>query len=250
MRVGWHQHSRPMVSIKIPTPRNYQRGIQVFAAAAHQLCDGRAIDRAIVAVPGILDNDRRIMTGSPHLRTWIGRSIARDLESALHTRVQLENDADLAAVGEAIYGAGRSFRVVGYIAIGTGIGGALVVDKKLVRGRTTFEPGHMLVEPNKDWESCLGGKQLQRRFGSEWKRWTRTNWNWAEQKLAIGLVNVVNMWSPDIIVVSGSVGQHKHLRLNVVQHSVRRQLQTIRTCPPIRRGTLHDLAGLRGARVI
>lgn len=57
----------------------------------------------------------------------------------------LANDADLVGLGEAVYGAGKGYKVVAYFTVSTGVGGARIVNKRIDKGVFSFEPGWQYV---------------------------------------------------------------------------------------------------------
>jgi glucokinase len=97
--------------------------------------------------------DRRrgtISYASELLPGWTGLDLARELQAALELPVSVENDVNAMALAEAHFGAGRDFRHALYITVGTGIGGALIVDGRLWHGATwtAGELGHLVVDWN------------------------------------------------------------------------------------------------------
>jgi glucokinase len=91
-----------------------------------------------------------ISYASELLPGWTGLELARELQAALELPVSVENDVNAMALAEAHFGAGRDFRDALYITVGTGIGGALIVDGRLWHGATwtAGELGHLVV----DWD--------------------------------------------------------------------------------------------------
>ena len=104
-----------------------------------------------IGVPGACDYEKgciRIETNVPGLKDY---PIVEDLENTFHMPVRIENDANVAGLGEAVYGAGRDYPTVFYITISTGIGGAFIVNKQIVTGRKGFggEIANLIVDPNR-----------------------------------------------------------------------------------------------------
>lgn len=112
---------------------------------------GAAIAGAGVAVAGPTDHERGVIYDPPNLAGWgretaFGPLLARELEET----VQIENDANAAALGEAWVGAGRGVPDLVYITVSTGIGGGLILGGRLHRGAngTAGEIGHVVVDPD------------------------------------------------------------------------------------------------------
>jgi glucokinase len=103
-----------------------------------------------VAAAAFIDADRRRVRGATYLVDWRDRPFAADLADRLQLPVVVENDADAAAWGEYRYGAGRGTRSLVLATVGTGIGGGIVIDGRLVTGGFGLggEIGHLQVVPD------------------------------------------------------------------------------------------------------
>ena len=102
-----------------------------------------------IGVPGIMDMQTGMMRDSPNLPGWADYPVRAEIERRLGTPVILENDANCAAFGEKWLGAGRHVGDLAMLTLGTGVGGAIVMDGKIWHGMTGMagEFGHMTVEP-------------------------------------------------------------------------------------------------------
>lgn len=112
---------------------------------------GLGSPRAIgVAVPGPLDVYTGIVKAAPHVAAWRGYPLRSKLETLIGRSIVLENDANAWALGEFWRGAARGRREVVLLTLGTGVGGGLIIDGKLVHGRSGMagELGHVTVEPD------------------------------------------------------------------------------------------------------
>lgn len=101
-----------------------------------------------VAAPGTIDRRRGVVRNSPNLRGWDAVPVVQMLETAFRVPVALENDANAAALGEHIFGAGRGFRNMVFITVSSGVGGGIILDGRLYRGATgaAGEVGHMVLD--------------------------------------------------------------------------------------------------------
>lgn len=104
------------------------------------------------SMPGAVNNDTGIIGGSSAIDYIHDFPIRQALSERLGMTVVMENDANCAALGEAWTGAGRDFTDLAYLVIGTGVGGALVQDKKVIHGSHQHggEFGYMVM--NDDYE--------------------------------------------------------------------------------------------------
>nr|WP_290458744.1 ROK family protein [Dubosiella newyorkensis] len=103
-----------------------------------------------IVVPGLIDQEKGIITAANNLPKLIDYPLKKQLEQDLGKPVILANDVKAAAYGEAISGAGKDDAIVYYISISTGIGGAAVIDQKLLSGFHGFagEVGNVIVDPH------------------------------------------------------------------------------------------------------
>lgn len=109
-----------------------------------------------LGVPGLVDQDTGDLLFAPNLR-WKDVAIKRLLSVAFPgAPVFVENEANLAALGEYFYGAAKGYDDVLYISTGVGLGGAIVRRGQIVRGKSGFaaEFGHMTVDPNGELCNC------------------------------------------------------------------------------------------------
>ena len=112
-----------------------------------------------VATAGPIDPANGIILTPPSLPTWHNLPIKKYLEEAFRLPVWVESDADMAAIGEHRFGAGRGFDRLVYFTISTGIGGGIIIDGQLLRGSkiSAAEIGHIIVDPQGPQCNC-GGK--------------------------------------------------------------------------------------------
>ena len=170
------------------TNQNYEEGFRLFVETAKNLAKEREIKKIV---------------GGMSRSVWDGdyKKLKSDLvENFKETEIIIENDASMAGVGEAQFGAGRGFEIVAYITVSTGVGGAKIVNGKIDEHAVGFEPGKQIMDVNsgKTLEDMISGKALQEKFGKHPKEikdqgvWDNHAW-----LLAIGLNNIIMEWSPN-----------------------------------------------------
>ena len=103
-----------------------------------------------IGVPGIIDVEAGMMRKSANLPGWTDYPVRDEIERRLGTRIFLDNDANVAALGEKWLGAGRDADNMAMLTLGTGIGGAIVLNGKIFYGMSGMagEFGHVTIEPN------------------------------------------------------------------------------------------------------
>ncbi len=145
-------------STQAPTPQESRALENGIDRAVRELASRHDIAAVGLAVAGFINSDRTVVRFAPHL-PWINRPVAREMTERLGIPVILEHDANAAAWAEHRFGAAAGGGNVVMIAIGTGIGAALLIDGKLYRGSYGIAPelGHLQVVP--DGRQCACGKR-------------------------------------------------------------------------------------------
>ncbi len=129
------------------------QAVKRVAAAAHELLLKLNLKPSDllgigIASPGPLDIARGCVDGSPNLPGWTGYSIEGELSKAFGLPARIDNDANAAALGEYLFGAGKGRKNLVYVTISTGIGGGAIVDGRLMRGANgnAAELGHITLD--------------------------------------------------------------------------------------------------------
>jgi glucokinase len=166
-----------IASKQIPTQADAgpEEGSRRLIDALRQLQRQEGIDsgemRAIgLDCAGIVDPEKNLVLDSPNLRRWEGFPLAERLESAFGVPTFLENDVNAMAYGEWRRGAGRGTRHMLCLALGTGVGGGLILDGRLYRGAhgAAGELGHTTLDMHGPQCSCPNVGCLERHIGSEY----------------------------------------------------------------------------------
>jgi glucokinase len=136
--------------VKRPTPAANASGtIEVISEAVKELLSRYEVEAVGIGAAGFVEESRSSVLFAPNL-AWRNEPVARQVEDRTGRPVFVENDANAAAWAETKLGAGRGHEHVVMITIGTGIGGGLVLNGELYRGRWGMagEPGHYRVVPD------------------------------------------------------------------------------------------------------
>ncbi len=125
--------------------------------------DAGPVHAIAVAVPGPLDPYQGVVLTAPNLPAWRHEPLQLRLEDAFGVPVRVGNDANLAALGEARFGAARGYRHVVYLTLSTGVGGGVLVDGRLLLGARGLaaELGHITVDPQGPPCGCGGRGHLE-----------------------------------------------------------------------------------------
>lgn len=241
-------------SITVATPRNFEEGMNTFQNVLKNLTGEERVEKSAGGVRA-LDKTKSTLLDHPHFPLWVGKPLKEALEKIIGTEVFLENDAAMAGLGEASTGAGKDLKIVAYVTVSTGVGGAKIVEKKIDPTFQGFEPGNMIIDADGSFksvsgfgylESYISGFALEEKFG---KKCTEIDdpevWEEIAKILAYGLNNIAVMWSPEAIILGGSL-MHK-IPLPQVEYHLSKVLKIFPEPPKIVKAELGDLAGLHGA---
>lgn len=234
---------------KIPTPPNPREGLSELSRLAHEAAQGRAIAAVVGGVPGIASGG--ILHWLPNLSHWNGLNLKAALEKELGARVRIEHDTAVIGLAEVHEGAGKGSRICAYVTVSTGVGGDRIIDGAIDRTTYGFEIGHQLVN-GEELEALVSGTAVKKKFGIE-----PMDLDSLEERekladlLAIGLYNTTLHWSPDTIVLGGSMIVGKNpIPLARVESELTRRLPMYPTVPAIKMAAMGDDGGLRGAALL
>jgi predicted NBD/HSP70 family sugar kinase len=131
-----------------------QVALDTAARLVSELIDEAGIQRGRVlaagmGLPGPIDRQSGLVHSQPILPSWVGLDPAAEMEERLGLPVHLDNDANVGALGESTFGAGRGTHVMAYLRLSAGIGAGLVINGRPFRGARGIagEIGHVLVDP-------------------------------------------------------------------------------------------------------
>jgi fructokinase len=224
-----------------------------------------------VGIPGALSRvTGRVKNANS---TWlIGRPLKEDLERALGRAVRIDNDANCFALSEAIDGAGKGARAVFGVILGTGVGGGIVIDGKVLVGRNAIagEWGHnpLPLPGPRDFplpacycgragciETYLSGPALEREHAALTGQ-TRSAKEIASldgealgryvERLARALAGVINVLDPDVIVLGGGLSNIERLYTDVPRRW-QRHVFSDEVATRLVRHVHGDSSGVRGA---
>ncbi len=256
---------------RIPTPQNdYQEIINSISSLVLDISKNISDFSVGVCTPGTISKQTGLIKNS-NTQCLIGRSFKEDLEKNLGKKISMENDANCFAMAESTMGAAKKFNLVFGVIMGTGVGGGIVIDGKLHRGRTNIggEWGHHTLHRNGNpcycgktgcTETYISGPSLEQRWtmltgnslslpeilsnldseiGQKWKDEFLENFGY-------GLANVIDILDPDAIVLGGGLSNIDFLYTEG-KESVYGKVFSDLVETPILKNQLGDSAGVFGA---
>jgi predicted NBD/HSP70 family sugar kinase len=254
--------------------------LDTAADLVEQLLDEIGISRdrvlgAGMALAGPIDHDRAALHHSTVLPGWADVDAGAELERRLGTTVYVDNDANLGALAEVTLGAGRRARFAAYIQMGSGVGAGIVVNGSPYRGArgTAGEIGHVVVDPQGPLcrcgnrgclETVASTGALQALVSASRGREPTVQEMIAEAlagdagcrraitdagRVVGGVVaGLVNLFSPEMVVIGGDLGEAGELLLEPLREAVIRDaLPEAASGLEIVGGELGERANLLGA---
>lgn len=256
MRLATSQDGQSLEKQKIiPTPDDFEEVLLQFKLAAQDLSRGEKIQAAGGGIRGILDKNKSKLTKDHILTDFVDKPLQEKIAEITNSSVFLENDTALVGLGEATQGAGKGQKIIAYLTISTGVGGVRIVDNQIDANSLGFEPGHQIIVTDGNLCGCGGKGHLEAYIsGSALEKIYHQKpqyisdpliWDEVVKYLTVGLNNVSVHWSPDIIILGGSVGLS--LPLDKIRKYFQQTLIIFPEAPQIAKASLGDQAGLLGA---
>ena len=225
-----------------------------FIDTLKEKSEGKDIKAISGGMPVVFDKNKLIIA-SAHLPEWIGISAQSKLEEAFSVKITLDNETSVAALGEAIKGAGRNYSIVAFITVGTGVGSSRIVDGKIDKKTLGFESGHQIIVPEGESCSCggkghleayVGGYYIEKKYGQKAQDIKDEKiWDGITRNLAMGLYNMSVHWSPEIIILGGHVSQS--INIEKLKKYLKEFSTIFPEIPEIKFNELGDQSGLYGA---
>ena len=223
-----------------------------------------------ICTPGVTGTDSGLIKNS-NTQCLIGMPLKNDLENVLGFEIVMENDANCFALAESVLGSAKGHDVVFGVIIGTGVGGGIVINGTLHKGRTNIagEWGHHTLHPNGNEcycgkqgcvETYISGPALEKRWfeitgkkeslqsivqdlsdekAKQWKKEFLENFG-------TSLANVIDILDPDVIVLGGGVSNIQFL-YDQGKKAVYDKVFSDSIETPILKNSLGDSAGVFGA---
>ncbi len=223
------------------TPQAYLEGLNNLKS---QISNLKNIDQVCCGIAGSLNSDKSVLIQAPHLLNYVDKPLKHNLEEIFRCGAVLENDAALGGLGEAHFGSGRGYNIIGFLTIGTGVGGVRIVDRQIDHNSLGFEPGKMIVDGVHTLEDLVSGWALEKKYGiKSGDIFDPEVWTEVTRVVSIGINNLIVEWSPELIILGGSLSQ----KLDLSQINLQlKKLQPFPKLPALKRAQLGQASTLYG----
>ena len=250
----------------VNTPKDLNIFYDILTAEVNKIKQNTKIKGVAISSPGAVDQKNGIIGGSSALPYIHNFKIVDELKKRFELPVSIENDANSAALGELAEGAGKGSDSMAFFVIGTGIGGAIIINQKVWHGAHLFggEFGYMSIGTKSvsDLASPVAmANRYNERTGN--KLDGKTVFALADEddpvasderqtlihSLALAIYNVQQSFDPDKIVIGGGISNNPELipLLNREIDYIRKQVNPASIKPEIVLCSLKSNANLRGA---
>ena len=249
----------------------YDSIVKSITSLVSELKSKTNVDTSVgVCTPGISDINSGLIKNS-NTQCLIGMPLKTDIEKRLGHKIFMENDANCFALAESSLGAGKGYNIVFGVILGTGVGGGIVINGLLHKGRTNIagEWGHHTLHPNgrqcycgkqgcvetyisgpaleNNWLVLTGKKEslqtiTENHSGEKKEEWKR---NFLEN-FGIGIANVIDILDPDAIILGGGVSNIPFL-YDEGKKMIFEKVFSDLVDTPILKNKLGDSAGVFGA---
>ncbi|MDI6751558.1 MAG: ROK family protein [bacterium] len=215
--------------IKAPTPASAKDGLLLIETLLNELTKKEEIAGIGIGVAGFIDIQKGEIISSPNLPFWNGFPLKKAMEERFKGAIFVDNDVNCATLAEARFGVGIGKKNIVGIFVGTGIGGGILIDDKLIHGATCsgVEIGHITINPkgpvcmcgrrgcleaySGGWAimkyACYKAKNVDEvvRLSKEGDKKANLSLERAGKGLSLCLANLITTLSPDMVILGGGV---------------------------------------------
>ncbi|MDA9703696.1 ROK family protein [Candidatus Pelagibacter bacterium] len=262
---------------RIQSPKNYQKTISDITNIVKNIEEKFKKNLNVgICHPGSTNLETGFIQNAFNSPWLNNQTFSKDISKSLNRNVYCENDANCFALSEAFDGSAKNFKTVFGIILGSGCGGGLVIDKKIIIGPNSFtgEWGHIPIgKPDSETniEEYISGKGLERKFTARFNKnlsaheiFKNAKDNSQDEieiidefkkKLARSLSLIINVIDPDAIVFGGGVSNEIE-SLDEIKKTTEKYLSNFNNIKNVNLKTIFlkpkfgDASGVRGAAIL
>lgn len=221
---------------QISTPKNRVSFLKLLEKLVKNLKQNNSVQGIGIACAGMIELRSGKIVQSPNMKFLNDFALSRWVSRKFDVLVKIQNDTNCFLLAEKKFGLAKPHKNVAALTLGTGVGGAVMVDGKLLHSRrfSAAELGHMVIKMTKGGNGTvedLCSSHFFKRFnlgGALDTQLAAEDGNKRAQKiylefgtnLGIALANIVNIFDPELIILGGSISRGSHLFLKKAMHEM------------------------------
>ncbi|WP_326516493.1 ROK family protein [Ligilactobacillus murinus] len=269
IKFGLKQGSNLEVLPAKPTPKTLAEFYQCLEETVNELKKQVPIKGVALSCPGAVDQKTGVIGGDSALPYIHGFDIRSELKKRFGLPVSIENDANCAALAEMASGAGKKVKDAIFLVIGTGVGGALVENKRIRHGAHLLagEVGYLLLGQEMTVSQAVSPVSLAERYNAK----TRQNISGKEvfkkalagdelakaevkqamQTLATLIYDLQYSFDPELFIIGGAISKNEQLLPMLRAHlaKIKEHVEIAEVLPEITVCKYHEQANLLGAAI-
>ncbi len=231
--------SKRIFAFNIETPNNKKVFFKNLEEEIKKVFQNHKVDGIGIGLPGIINAKRGILIKAPHIQ-FLKNWQAKKFFLKFNKNIEIENDSRCFALAEATLGAGRNFKNIVGLTIGTGIGGGIIIDEKVYYGENNSagEFGHIIIDNHKTFEQ-LAAKEAFIKYGDR------------SEIIGIGIANIINILNPDIVILGGGGIISGKVKSEIVKRTAKKYIMSPSAKnTPIVQGKLGEDSSAIGAALL
>ncbi|PIU98310.1 hypothetical protein COS61_02070 [Candidatus Wolfebacteria bacterium CG03_land_8_20_14_0_80_40_12] len=230
--------NRRLFAFQAKTPKNRKLFLEILEKEVRKILQKRKIIGIGVGLPGIVDVKRGMLIKAPNLpflNGWPAKFLKK-----FRIKTKFDNDSRCFLRGEAFLGAGKKYKNIIALTVGTGIGGGIMINRKIYYGKNfgAGEFGHMVID----------GKGILEKAGGKEAFLKKKNYH---QIIGIGIADLVNAFDPEVVILGGGPVITGNIKIEKLKKIAQKSIMSpLAKRTPIIKGKLKDDAQAIGAALL
>jgi len=212
--IAVNDKNKKVADFEIKTPKNKKDFLTALKREISGISTNYKISGIGAGLAGIVDVKKGKLIKAPNL-PFLNNWTAKSFFSKFCKNIEVDNDSRCFLLAESKFGAGRKYRNIVGLAIGTGIGGAIMINGEIQYGAnfSAGEVGYMVIDKEKTLE-FLGAKKAFLKHGDR------------SEIIGIGVANLINILNPQAIILGGGGVTSGGVDVNVVKKNVQKYVMS------------------------
>ena len=231
--------TKPIFGFNISTPKNKKLFLESLENAIKNIIKEHKISGIGIGLPGIVDVKQGVLIKAPNL-PFLNNWQAKKFFLKFSRNIEIDNDSRCFVLAEAKLGAGRGFKNIVGLTIGTGIGGGIIISGKIYRGENNSagEFGHIIIDNHKTFEQ-LAAKEAFIKYGDR------------SEVIGIGIANIINIINPAIVILGGGGIVFGKIKIEKIKKIAKKYIMSpLARKTPIVKGKLSENSPAIGAALL